>query len=111
MTILLLSAAYLVICLMMLPVQEASLMAALACLSLLGVTKFARASSPLQAFHWFKRYPLRGAFVLVLTLSGLVLGVMNAMGLKVLVQLPLIFVWFWLFAAADTYFRASGPKQ
>jgi hypothetical protein len=114
MTTVLFAAGYFILCLLIVPAQEAALTAILAGLSLFGVTKLCRAQTPPLAFRWFRNYPLRGLFVLALTCSSLVLGIVNSMGLKLLFQLPLIFLWFWLFAAIDTYFaegRISKSKD
>jgi TPR repeat protein len=113
MTILLATAGYFLACLLVAPAQQAALMATLAGLSLFGVTRLCRAQ-PLEAFRWFRSYPLRGLFVLGLTGSILVLGIVYSMGLQVLVQLPLAFLWFWMFAAVDTYFserRGSRSRE
>ncbi len=113
MTILLTAAGYFLPCLLVAPAQQAALMAIFAGLSLFGLTKLCQAQ-PLEAFGWFKRYPLRGLFVFILTCVALVLGIVYSMGLQVLVQLPLAFLWFWMFAAIDTYFaerRASQPRN
>jgi hypothetical protein len=106
-TTVLFTAGYFMLCMLTMPTQEAALTSIFAGLSLFGVTRLCRAQSPLLAFRWFRSYPLRGIFVLALTCSGLLLGIVNSMGLKLLFQLPLIFFWFWLFASIGTYFAES----
>jgi hypothetical protein len=87
--------------------QESLLATLLTLACLFGVRKFSRAESRIRAYRWFAHYPLRGAFVLLLTSLGAGLGLYH-LGISSLIQLPLIFYWFWLFAAAGTYFRIGG---
>jgi hypothetical protein len=100
---------YFAVSLLVVPWQQASLMACIAGLALLGVSVFTRCASPIRAFQWFRSYPLRGLFVLALTCTFPVIGIFNEITWSlILIELPLVFLWFWLFAAVGTYFRAPS---
>lgn len=110
MTTLLLVVCYFGLCLTLMPIREATLTVGLLGVSLLGVKKFSQSATLLGTLSWFKAYPLRGLLVIALSCSVIVVGFANAMTLKMLVQTPLIFAWFWMFSTVETYFlehRAS----
>ena len=102
MTILLAAIGYFLLCLFVGSVQQAALMAVLAGLSLFVVTRLCRAG-PIEAFQWFRQYRLRGLFVIALTCAVLIAGIAYQTIFQALVQAPLAFVWFWMFAAVPTY--------
>lgn len=99
-------ACYFVVLLLVTPLQQAALMAVLAGVVLMCVSLLSRTKSPTRAFQWFRSHPLRGLFVVALTLSFPVIGVLNEIDWPhILVELPMVFLWFWMFAAIDTYIR------
>ena len=89
--------------------REAILTTLLTAACVFGVRKLCRATTHQEAFSWFRRFPPRGVFVVFLTALGAGLG-LHYLGPKSLVQLPLAFYWFWLFAAIDTYFSSSNSS-
>jgi hypothetical protein len=90
--------------------QEAILTTLLTAACIFGVRKLCRAATHQDAFRWFRRFPPRGAFVVFLTVLAACLA-LYYLGPKALVQLPLVFYWFWLFAAIDTYFRSAKSSN
>jgi hypothetical protein len=103
------AACYFAVSLLVVPWQQAGLMAGIAGLSLLGVSVLTRSASPFRPLQWFGNYPLRGLFVLALTCTFPVIGIFNDIAWSLIaIELPLVFLWFWLFAAVGTYFRAPS---
>jgi len=111
MTILLFVVGYFVVCLLLTPMREAATMAALSGLSLFGVVRLSRSRGPLEAFRWFRRHLANGLFVVALTCVAVVVGALNGMVLQMLIQAPLIFLWFWMFATIQTYFGERGTSM
>lgn len=99
MQVLAFSAAYLACCLLVFPVQQSILMSVLVAASLSGVVWLTRENSLVRSFLWFRKYVLRGLFVIAVTLaavSALFVYDIGTVAQNVL-EVILFFVWFWLF--------------
>jgi hypothetical protein len=96
--------------LLVVPWQKAALIAVLASIAMFGVFILTGSSrAPARSVRWFLAHPFRGLFVIALAVSIFpVIGVCaETEWHRSLVQVPMAFLWFWMFAAIPTYQRES----